>query len=144
MFINKFTFIAIALLIGTAVHAQEKVVGDTVTPDFQLEKLASFPGGLDGWRKFLMKNLNAELPIINEAPAGKHTVIVQFKVCTDGSICDIEARNNPGYGLSEEAVRVIKKSGTWVPAEQKGRKVKTIFRQPITFYVEGESKKNKD
>ena len=139
---NNIIPILFLILVCNSVLAQESLVKDTITPDFQLEKLASFPGGLDGWKKFLMKNLNAELPIINEAPAGKYTVMVQFKVCTDGTICDIEANNNPGYGLSDEAVRVVKKSGTWVPAEQKGRKVKTIFRQPITFFVEGESKKN--
>ena len=139
---NNIIPILFLILVCNRVLAQESLVKDTITPDFQLEKLASFPGGLDGWKKFLMKNLNAELPIINEAPAGKYTVMVQFKVCTDGTICDIEAKNNPGYGLSDEAVRVVKKSGTWVPAEQKGRKVKTIFRQPITFFVEGESKKN--
>lgn len=140
-YINLIILLFLVCKIG---FAQESLVKDSITPDFQLEKLASFPGGLDGWKKFLMKNLNAELPIINEAPAGKYTVMVQFKVCTDGTICDIEAKNNPGYGLSDEAVRVVKKSGTWVPAEQKGRKVKTIFRQPITFFVEGESKKNKE
>jgi protein TonB len=134
--INKARIITLLLLIGLFTKGQEKVTTDTTSTVFKVEKLASFPGGLPGWRDFLINNLNAEVPLKNGASAGKYTVWVRFKVCTDGTICDIEAMNNPGFGLKDEAIRVIKESGNWVPAEQFGRKVKSIYKQPVTFIVE--------
>lgn len=140
------------LLIGVYANAQEIVATDTTNKVFsKVEKVASFPGGLPGWREYLINNLNADVPVKNGAPAGKYTILVQFKVCTDGSLCDIEAINNPGFGLTDEAIRVIKESGNWVPAEQFGRKVKSYYKQPISFMVEESSdfsrkrkKRNKD
>ena len=37
--------------------------------------------------------------------------------------------------MLEEAIRVVKRSPKWVPAEQNGRKVNSRFRQSITFTV---------
>lgn len=133
----KVRLVILMLLSGLLATAQESETRDTTAKVFsKVEKEASFPGGLPGWRDYLINNLNADVPIKNGAPVGKYTILVQFKVCTDGSLCDIEAINNPGFGLSEEAVRVIKESGNWVPAEQFGRKVKSIYKQPISFMVE--------
>lgn len=138
--IIKARLVILILLSGLFVNAQEKVTIDTTAKVFsKVEKEANFPGGLPGWRNYLIKNLNADVPIKNRAPVGKYTVLVQFKVCTDGSLCDIEAINNPGFGLTDEAIRVIKESGNWVPAEQFGRKVKSIYKQPISFMVEESS-----
>lgn len=136
----KARLVILMLLSGLLATAQGSETRDTTAKVFsKVEKEASFPGGLPGWRDYLINNLNADVPIKNGAPVGKYTILVQFKVCTDGSLCDIEAINNPGFGLSEEAVRVIKESGNWVPAEQFGRKVKSIYKQPISFMVEESS-----
>ncbi|MEQ1678624.1 MAG: energy transducer TonB, partial [Chitinophagaceae bacterium] len=45
---------------------------------------------------------------------------------------------NHGYGMEEEAMRVIKKGPKWTPAVQNGRQVKAYRKQPITFQVQGE------
>ena len=45
---------------------------------------------------------------------------------------------NHGYGMEEEAMRVIKKGPKWTPAVQNGRSVKAYRKQPITFQVLGE------
>jgi hypothetical protein len=96
---------------------------------------STFPGGAYEWTKFLTRNLNRDLPIENGAPAGIYKVIVSFIVDRDGSIADVRAENNPGYGTAEEAVRVIKKGPKWTPAEQNGRKVIYRHRQVIGFQV---------
>ena len=64
---------------------------------------------IGNWGRFLERNLNAEVPVDNGAPEGSYTVIIQFVVDTDGSISDIKALTNHGYGLEQEAIRVIKK-----------------------------------
>jgi antitoxin component YwqK of YwqJK toxin-antitoxin module len=97
---------------------------------------AKFTGGEDGWRDFLKRNLKPNTPVDNNAGGGKYTVIVKFIVNKDGTLDDIEAENDPGYGMAEEAIRVIKQSGKWQPAIIYGKYRKAYRRQPITFVVE--------
>jgi len=93
---------------------------------------AKFTGN---WQRFLEKNLNPEVPVENGAPAGNHTVEIQFVVDIEGNVSDIKALTNLGYGMEQEAVRVLKKATKWEPAIQNGRKVKAYRRQRITFQV---------
>ena len=109
----------------------------------KVEVEASFPGGQEGWRQYLMKNLHAERIVdLVKFPRGKktlkQTVIVKFIVSRDGTLRDISAEN---YDLVDpycvaEAIRVIKVSPNWIPALQNGRKVNAYRRQPITFVFE--------
>ena len=110
-------------------------------PDYEntvftvVQNPAEFPGGLAGWKKYLQKNLNSDLPVQNGAPAGKYTVVVSFIVAKDGTISDVVAENDPGYGTKAEAVRVIQKGPSWKPAVQNGKNVIYRQRQSIVFIV---------
>lgn len=97
---------------------------------------AAYPGGDEAWRSFLIKNLNANVPVDNGSPSGKYTVIVKFIVSRDGTLSGVEPETRLRYGMEEEVLRIIKKSGRWTPAEQNNRKVNAYRRQPITFVVE--------
>lgn len=99
---------------------------------------AEFPGGLPAWAKYLERNLNRDLPVENGAPPGKYTVVVSFIVAKDGSISDVVAENDPGYGTKNEAVRVIARGPKWKPAVQNGRNVIYRHKQSITFMVSEE------
>ncbi|MBN8836472.1 MAG: energy transducer TonB [Sphingobacteriia bacterium] len=99
---------------------------------------AEFPGGLQGWTKYLERNLNRDLPVENGAPPGKYTVYVTFIVDKEGNISDVQAENDPGYGTKDEAIRVIKKGPKWKPAVQNGRNVIYRHKQGITFQVSEE------
>ncbi len=96
---------------------------------------ASFKGGADAWRKYLERNLKASTPVDNGASPGSYTVVVQFIVDKEGKISNVKASTNHGYGMEEEAVKIIKKGPTWEPAIQKGRQVKAYRKQPIDFIV---------
>lgn len=102
----------------------------------KVEVEAEFPGGQAAWSNYLQKNLNASIPVDNGASGGKYTVIVKFIVSRDGSLSDVQCENDPGFGMCQEAVRVIKKTKNWTPAIQNGRNVNAYRRQPITFVVE--------
>ena len=104
----------------------------------KVEIEAAFPGGESAWRKFLERNLNPSAPVDNGAPEGTYTVYVQFVVSKDGSISDVRALTKHGYGMEEEAVRVIKRGPKWTPAIQNGRHVNAYRKQPITFLVQSE------
>lgn len=99
---------------------------------------AAFPGGAAVWRNFLMKNLNASIPVDKGAPAGTYTVIVQFVVDIDGNIFDIKALTNHGYGMETEVIRVISIGPKWESALLNGKKVKAYRRQPVTFQLTGD------
>lgn len=104
----------------------------------KVEVEASFPGGEREWKKYLERNLDANVPIDNGAPEGTYTVIVQFIVDKEGNISDVKALSNKGYGMEDEAIKIIKKGPKWTPAIQNGRNVKAYRKQPITFLVTSE------
>jgi periplasmic protein TonB len=97
---------------------------------------AGFPGGQDAWVNYLRNTLNGNLPVDNGAAAGKYTVIVKFVVSKDGSVSDVKCENDPGFGMCEEAVRVIRRTKNWTPAVQNGQPVNAYRRQPVVFVVE--------
>lgn len=119
----------------------QEVKPDTNSIFDKVEIEAAYPGGIDAWRKYLERNLNADVPIMSKAPAGVYTVVVQFIVNLDGSVSDTRALTNHGYGMEEEAIRAIVKGGKWLPAIQNGRQVKAYRKQPITFVVDKGPKK---
>ena len=99
------------------------------------EKEAGFPGGEKGWRSYLERNLNPDVPVKRKAPPRTYNVRIKFIVQKDGSITDISAETTYGYGMEEEVIRVITKGPKWIPAVQYGRKVKAYRIQPVTFVV---------
>ncbi len=121
---------------GTGVVEVPKVDDDEGKIFTKVEVEAGFPGGDRAWRNYLEKNLNTEVPGENGAPEGNLTVIVKFVVSKDGSLSDISCETDPGYGICEEAKRVIKRTKNWTPAIQNGRNVNAYRRQPITFSVQ--------
>jgi protein TonB len=111
---------------------------DTVGIFQKVEIEAFYPGGATGWRNYLVQNLNANAPLKDLPKKIKYfeqTAIVQFIVCTDGSVCDVKVINDVLPSIKKEAEKAIKKSGIWTPAQQDGRKVKAYRKQPITFVV---------
>jgi protein TonB len=89
------------------------------------------------WRRHLESQLQR---YIEDAASqgmspGQYTVQVRFLVERDGSITDVSALNDPGYGLGKGAVDVVKRGPRWSPGEQNGRKVRSYHTQPITFVI---------
>jgi len=97
----------------------------------KVENPAEFPGGSGEWTRYLQKNLHYPDQAIENGT--QDVVRVQFIVDTDGNISEVQALNDPGDGLAEEAVRIIKKGPRWRPGEQNGRKVICRHMQAITF-----------
>jgi protein TonB len=111
---------------------EPKVVNETDEIRTTVDIKAKFEGD---WVKFLLKNLKPETPVYNGAPAGRYSVIVQFVVDKEGNVSDIKALTNHGYGVEEEAVRVLKKAPKWQPAIAAGFVVKAYHKQVIVFEV---------
>ena len=117
----------------------DKPEADKIFDKVEIE--ASFPGGSSAWRRYLERNLDASIPEKQKAPAGNYTVVIQFVVNLDGTVSDVRALTNHGYGMETEAIRAIKKGPKWLPAIQNGRQVKAYHKQPITYIVDNGPKK---
>ena len=100
---------------------------------------ATFSGGERAWRRYLEQNLNPNVPAENGAPVGIYTVIVQFIVDKTGTVSDIKALTNFGYGMEQEVIRIMKKSPMWTPASQNDKTVKAYRKQPVIFVLEDEA-----
>jgi protein TonB len=101
----------------------------------KVEIESQYPGGAAAWLRYLNKNFRYP----EQALAGEiqGTVTVQFIVDKDGNVSDVEAVSGPEEGgLREEAMRVIRQSGKWIPAIQNGRQVKSYKKQPVIFKLE--------
>jgi protein TonB len=98
------------------------------------EQMPAFPGGTDAWRQHLMRNL--QYPVKAQENGTQGAVKVQFIVDTEGNISNVTALNDPGDGLAQEAIRIIKTGPRWEPAVQNGKKVVARTVQSITFRLE--------
>ncbi|KQO20357.1 energy transducer TonB [Flavobacterium sp. Leaf82] len=132
---------------GTAVNAMPTTGGgdgeivnvapisnDPVIPAL-LDKLPEFPGGMAKFYTFVGNNFNR--PELDAERTLK--VYVSFVVERDGSLTDIMVKNDPGYGIGKEAVRVLKSLKTkWIPGVLNGKAVRTAYNLPITIKTEVE------
>lgn len=109
-------------------------------PGYIVQQEAGFPGGLDGWKAYLEKHLDSRVPEKHNAPPGRYTVIVSFRIDKEGKITEVRAENIPPSCVpcALEAVRVIRDGPDWIPAVQNNKKVIFRQRQSITFVLEEE------
>lgn len=92
---------------------------------------------VDLWRKHLEKEL---IPVIEKAAnkrmkPGQYIVTIRFLVEKDGSISDVKALNDPGYGLAKGAEKVVRQGPKWNPGKVNGRIVRSYHSQPLTFVI---------
>ena len=103
--------------------------GNTTFGMGELDKNPKFPGGIDKFLTYVATNFKADEEIESTIK-----VTVSFVVEKDGSMSNIAVRNNPGYGMGEEAIRVLKSMKTkWEPGMKDGEKVRAFYNLPITI-----------
>lgn len=99
------------------------------------EVMPAYKGGQSSLESYITNNIEYPQDAIDNNADG--TVSVQFVVDEQGNISNIKAVGNKiGYGLEEEAVRVISKMPKWSPGQVKGKNVKTWRTLPITYRLE--------
>ncbi len=94
-----------------------------------------FPGGEDSLRAFLRQHMEYPAEAVAHKKSG--TVFVQFTVTESGQTEDYKVLNKPiGYGLEEEALRVMRLMPRWIPGAQNGQSEKTLYQLPVRFSME--------
>ena len=99
-----------------------------------IEQNPEFPGGNDSLFKYLGRNIRYPSKALKAEIQGR--VFVSFTVSEDGSIQNPRIIKGMGYGLDEEALRVILNMPPWKPARQMNKAVPADFELPINFSLE--------
>ena len=105
--------------------------GDTDIPFKAVEVEPIPPGGMEKFYAFLSSKIRYPEAAKEVGTQGK--VVLTFVVERDGSLTDIKTLRDPGNGLGEEAIRVLKLAPRWSPGVQNAKKVRVQFTIPINF-----------
>lgn len=103
------------------------------------EELPSFTGGLEGFGKFLSRNLRYPTNAKQNNIQGR--VFLQFVIEADGSLTEEKVVRGIGGGCDQEALRVIRLSPKWNPGIHRGKAVRVSYTVPIVFQIEKPSRK---
>ena len=105
-------------------------VVDVTTPRASAEVMPVFPGGMEGLRKFLQKNL--ENP--EEMEQGQMvSVKIKFVVGYDGKLKSFETIEDGGRAFNNEVIRVLKRMPEWIPGKSNGENVSVYYTIPVKF-----------
>ncbi|HEX4852372.1 MAG TPA: energy transducer TonB [Puia sp.] len=108
-------------------------VPSKTTDSSSVDTEADYPGGDQGWFKYLSKHLRYPDEAVNNEIQGN--VDVKFFVDKDGNISDIKAINGPKE-LRAESVKVVSGSGKWIPAKKKGQNVDSYKVKTVKYRLE--------
>ncbi|MFD1873695.1 energy transducer TonB [Hymenobacter bucti] len=122
---------------GTAITGSE--TGSDTSPAVTgpytvVEQMPEFAGGMAALTRYLRSHLR--YPGAALAAQAEGRVFVSFVVQADGTIADITVPKGLGYGLDEEAQRVVRQMPAWTPGRQSHHAVPVRFTLPITFRIQ--------
>jgi protein TonB len=110
---------------------QASNVGNNIIETAELDKNPEFPGGIKVFLNYVATNFRPADELENTIK-----VTVSFVVEKDGSMTNIQVRNNQGYGMGDEAIRVLKSMKTkWQAGVKDGQKVRAHYNLPITIQL---------
>lgn len=106
--------------------------GGTPLEGFGVDENPEFEGGHNALLAFVRKNLVYPTPAVEGGKQG--TLYIKFVVDESGKVSNIILQNNLGYGLDDEALRVVRLIPKFKsPGKVKGQPVKTYYQIPIKF-----------
>lgn len=98
---------------------------------FTAEEMPAFPGGNAAMLTFLGRKINYPAAALDHQVSGK--VHVAFVVDAEGHLRDPHVVRGLGYGLDEEALRLVRIMPWWTPGKINGQPVWVSVTLPIGF-----------
>ena len=77
-----------------------------------------------------------EKAVLKNIPVGKYEVVLLLTVEKTGKISKIEIEKDPGYGLAETSIEIVRAGPPWKAGEVCGLRVRTYKKQPLVFVIE--------
>ncbi len=131
------SFILCCMVTGAA--AQKKAVKKNASEDWDhvFTKIEIEAGtNRQDWDSYMRSSTVLPDSLAKTIPPGTYHVLISFIVNVDGTVYDIKADNDPGYGLAPQAIRIFKGyKGKWRSAIQCGRLVRAYKKEPVIFVV---------
>ncbi len=110
--------------------ANEEIVGGEIMT--YVEQMPEFYGGNEKLYTYVVENL--KYPDLAKENKIEGTVYVSFVITKEGRITNVTQVNKAlGWGLDEEAIRLVKSMPDWRPGKQNGKPVNCKFNLPIKF-----------
>lgn len=97
-------------------------------------KLETQPIPKNGYEHFVnyfSKNFNPSSEAVKNKIGGR--IILEFLVEENGSITEIKLIKGLGYGLDQEAIRLLSAYENWLPGLLQGEPVKSKFTIPLAI-----------
>lgn len=129
----------LAIAARTELSAQTKVDEPAIFK--VVEQMPEFPGGEQALYKYIADNVH--YTDTAEKARIEGVVRVKFVVNEDGNISNTSVQKLLGYGLDEEAMRVVGAMPKWKPGRNNGVNVKVYFVIPIKFVLTDDAEKEK-
>ena len=98
---------------------------------FAAEEMPAFPGGDAALLTFFSRRLNYPVAALDRGLSGK--VHITFLVDPEGRVHDPRVVRGLGYGLDEEALRLVRLMPWWNPGKIHGQPVWVNVTMPIVF-----------
>lgn len=108
--------------------------GTAILNNVGLQASPNYPGGVANF----LKEVGSKFRTPDDVEVtGTMKVFVYFVVEKDGTLSNIKVMRDPGYGLGNEAIRVLKSIKTkWSPGIQNNKPVRTAFNLPINVKMQ--------
>ena len=132
--LNMFVFLF--LVFTTKNLAQDKnsklnASGFEISYDTTSVKEPVYPGGMGAF--YMCVGQNFKRPAEATKNKIETKILMQFMVEKDGSLSEFKIVKDAGYGLGEEAIRILKMSPKWIPGSENGQPVRVLYSLPITI-----------
>ncbi|MEJ7676591.1 MAG: TonB family protein [Segetibacter sp.] len=125
---------------GFADKGTKESTQDTAKPKFErvftrVENPPYYSKGMTAFAEYIQSNMQYPKEALENKKEG--AVSIQFIIDEDGKLSDFKKVSDVGFGLEEEAIRLIKNSTDWKPGIQNGHKVPVQIIQQIIFRLPG-------
>ena len=94
-------------------------------------KKPEFPGGMNEFYKLV--GINFKMPAEADKNKVEGKIVIKFMVEKDGSLSEFKTIKDLGYGIADEAIRVIQLSPKWIPGSENGKAVRVAYNMHITI-----------
>ncbi|MEJ5993527.1 energy transducer TonB [Pedobacter sp. Du54] len=133
MKLKIFSSLLAVLLLNVCVsktNAQDNKVYDHVS----LKNPPTYPGGIQKFYEFFGSNLKYPKSAVENNIQG--TVYITFVIEKDGSLTGIKPEGRKlGYGIENEAIRVLTLAKKWNPGMVASKPIRTQFNLPLKFTI---------
>lgn len=119
-----------SLFVAAQTNREDTVTdGEKVYSTVSLTKVPEYPGGLNAFYKYVSKNFNVPAEVEQDLDV---KVLMTFVIEKDGTLTDIKVLRDPGYGLANEAKRVLAAvPEKWSPGIMDDKPVRVSYSLPI-------------